>query len=124
VPQLHVIAGGSFNVLSVMIQLRSSDSRLARIRSIEDAANTSTVGSRIGRRAFKQWPRDWAQRKSGDVQLRWCGWHLCGVLGGMRRLRVATFGANGRTKVGRFRVDHAAKDWPTNGPRYLRGPLF
>jgi hypothetical protein len=61
VPQLRVIAGGSFNVLSVVIQLRSSDSRLARIRSIEDAANTSTVGSRIGRYALKRRPRDWAQ---------------------------------------------------------------
>jgi hypothetical protein len=51
VPQLHVIAGGSFNVLSIGSQRPSSDSRLARIRTIEDAANTSTVGRRIGRHA-------------------------------------------------------------------------
>jgi hypothetical protein len=37
VQQLHVIAGGSFDVLSIVSQLRSSDSRLARTPSIEDA---------------------------------------------------------------------------------------
>jgi hypothetical protein len=61
VQQLHVIAGGSFNVLSIVSQLRSSDSHPARIRSIEDAANTSTVGSRISGHVLKRWPRDWAQ---------------------------------------------------------------
>ena len=84
-PQLHVIAGGSFNVLSIVSQLRSSDSRLARIRSIEDAANTLTVGSRIGRHPLKRWPPDWAQRKGETFNSVGAVGISAAVLGGMRR---------------------------------------